>query len=301
LILHKNAVRFYLIMISTCFFLVHVNSYAQANRDQLHIPDISIDKIEDMIDVGGRKLHFCTYGNKSPSVILISGFNAPQIYWNAIIPDIAEKATVITYDRPGYGKSEIGELPLHGEQTAKDLFVLLEKFKVPKPYIIVGHSYGGDIARLFVSMYPEVTGGLILEDTQHEDILEEQRRLLTGQNLKKLDEMVSHMGDPVNPKSELDYRSATWDQLRKSKPLPKVPYIVITSGERAKGVPPMFSEGAREKLIVLGLDLQKRLLKLIPDGKHIIAEGAGHNIHIEKPEIVSNAIVEMINEVNNEK
>lgn len=56
----------------------------------------------------------------------------------------------------------------------KDIYVLLKNLDVPKPYILVGHSYGGKIARLFASMYSEDLGGLILEDTQHEDILNKQ-------------------------------------------------------------------------------------------------------------------------------
>jgi len=51
----------------------------------------------------------------------------------------------VTYDRAGIGKSEIGDLPTHGEQSAKDLQVLLDKLGVPRPYILVGHSYGGGI------------------------------------------------------------------------------------------------------------------------------------------------------------
>jgi len=50
-------------------------------------------------------------------------------------------------------------------------------------------------------------------------------------------------------------------------------------------------------LIKLGLDFQQRLVDLIPGGKHIIAEGVGHNIHVEKPEILVDPIIEMINKI----
>ena len=99
--------------------------------------------MESMIDVGGRKLHCCVYGSGSPTVVLVSGLEAPQVYWNPVIPDLAAKTTVLTYDRAGIGKSEIGDLPTHGEQSARDLHVLLDKLGLPKPYILVGHSYGG--------------------------------------------------------------------------------------------------------------------------------------------------------------
>ena len=247
--------------------IITIDLLAQNNRGQVQIPEISIDRNEKMIDVGGRELHCCIYGKDSPTVVLLSGFNAPQIYWNSVIPDLAERATVVTYDRPGYGKSQIGELPLHGEQTAKDLHILLEKLDIPKPYIIVGHSYGGSIARLYVSMYPEDIGGLVLEDSQHEEILDEQRKLLEGEDLKVLEDMVKRMSAPVNAKTDLEYQETTRVQLKESDPLPVVPYVVITAGERMQTIPPIFSEKGRKDLLILGKELQKRLLTLIPGGK----------------------------------
>jgi len=256
--------------------------------------ELTIEGAEHMIDVGGRSLDARVYGKGSPTVVLISGLNAPQSYWNTVVPALAEEATVVTYDRPGMGKSEVGSLPLHGEQSAKDLHVLLERLELPKPYIIVGHSYGGTVARLFVSMYPKDIGGLILEDSQHESILEEQRKLLKGADLETLNNMVARMSNTAAPKTELDYNAVTREQERKSAPLPKIPYVVITSADRSKAVPPVFSEEARPQLIALGMELQKKLVDLVPGGKHIVAQGVGHNIHVDKPEVLLEPLREMI-------
>jgi pimeloyl-ACP methyl ester carboxylesterase len=76
-----------------------------------------------MIDAGGRRIHCVAYGSGSPTVVLVSGLESPQEYWNSVIPDLAAKTTVVTFDRAGIGKSEIGDLPTHGEHTAKDLRV----------------------------------------------------------------------------------------------------------------------------------------------------------------------------------
>jgi len=127
--------------------------------------------MEQLVDVEGRKLSCTVYGQGAPTVVLISGFNAEQSCWNPVIPELIDKATIVTYDRPGVGKSEKGNLPLHAEQSAKDLFSLLQKTDVPKPYIIVGHSIGAGIARLFTFMHPEDVGGLIFEDGVHESLL----------------------------------------------------------------------------------------------------------------------------------
>lgn len=191
-------------------------------EEQRGILEISTPRTESMIDVGGRRLHCFAYGNGSPTVVLVSGFESPQVYWNSVIPDLATRTTVVTFDRAGIGKSEIGDLPTHGEQSAKDLRVLLDKLSVPTPYILVGHSYGGSVVRLFASMYPDDLGGLILEETQHEDILSEMRNILKGKDLETFEQvLVARFDAPENPKTEGDYRNATREQLKKSKLCPE--------------------------------------------------------------------------------
>ena len=269
-----------------------------ALQESVRIPEISTPRIERLIDVGGRKLHGCVYGKGSPTVVLVSGLEAPQRYWNPVIPELAAKATVVTYDRPGVGQSEIGGLPTHGERSAKDLQVLLAKLGVPKPYILVGHSYGGSVVRLFASMYPNVMGGLVLEDTQHEDVLTEMRKILAGKDLEAFDKlMADRFNAPENPKTEADYRNMTREQLKKSGPLPRIPLVVLAAAGRAKAMAPIFSAEAIEKMARLDGELNDQLAALIPGGKLMIIEGTGHNIHLDKPEALIAPLVEMIRQV----
>jgi pimeloyl-ACP methyl ester carboxylesterase len=204
----------------------------------------------------------------------------------------------VTYDRAGIGKSEINDLPTHGEQSAKDLRVLLEKLSVPKPYILVGHSYGGFVARLFASMFPDDLGGMILEETQHEDILGEMRNILKGKDLETFEQVLGARFDaPENPKTESDYRNVTRKQLRGSKPLPQIPFVILTCVDRAKAMQPMFSDAAIEELIELDIALMSKLADSIPGGKQIMVEGTGHNVHVDKPEVLIAPVVEMIQDV----
>jgi pimeloyl-ACP methyl ester carboxylesterase len=295
------------ILMNLICFNSHLLSNSQASngfrQEQIRIPEISTPKNENMIDVRGRKLHCCVYGNGAPTVVLVSGLEAPQAYWNSIIPDLAAKTTVMTYDRAGVGKSEIGDLPTHGEQSAKDLHVLLDKLAVPKPYILVGHSYGGNVVRLFASMYADDMGGLILEDTQHEDVLNELRKILKGKDLEAFEQLVvARFRAPANPKTEADYRDITREQVRKSKPLPPMPFVILSTGsERAKAMQTMFSAEAIEKIAKLDFDLQIKMAALIPGGRLIIVEGAGHDIHLGKPEALIVPVVEMIKQVREKK
>lgn len=282
-----------LFLISTFVMSLHGSP-----QEQARIPEISTPKIEKMIDVGGRKLDCCVYGKGAPTVVLVSGLEAPQAYWNSVIPELAARTTVVTYDRAGVGKSEIGDLPTHGERSARDLQALLDKLNVPKPYILVGHSYGGNVVRLFASMDPEDMGGLILEDTQHEDVLVELRKILKGKDLEAFDRlMTDRFRTPEDPKTEADYREITREQLRESQPLPRIPFVVLTSSGRAEAMRPIFSDEAIGEIARSDRALNKKLAALIPGGRQIIVEGTGHDIHVDKPEALIVPLLEMIKEV----
>ena len=261
----------------------------------VNIPPLAIKGAEHMIDVGGRRLHCVVYGSGGPTAVLVSGFQAPQAYWNPVVSGIAELTTVVTYDRPGYGKSERGDLPVHGRQSADDLHVLLRKLGVPKPYLLVGHSYGGRIVRLFAAAYPADTAGLILEEAGHEDLPDAQLEALTGKDRETLAAMIAPYRTTVpNAHTETDYMAETVEQLRRSGPLPHVPLTVITAASRGSGLPAVFSPENQARLTEVAMALQKKLAELIPGGEQILVEGAGHNVHLDKPEAVLAPIRAMI-------
>lgn len=266
------------------------------------IPPLAIKGNERMIDVGGRRLHCVVYGSGQPTVVLVSGFQAPQAYWNPVVAGIAEMTTAVTCDRAGYGQSEMGDLPVHGRQSAADLHVLLAKLGVPKPYLLVGHSYGGRIVRLFASAYPDDTAGLVLEEAAHEDLPDAQLAALTGKDRDTLAAMIAPFRAKVpDPRTETDYMAETIEQLRRSGPLPRVPLAVITSAARGSGLPAVFSPANQAKLAEVAMAMQKKLVELVPGAEHILVEGAGHNVHVERPEAVVAPIRAMIARLRGQK
>jgi pimeloyl-ACP methyl ester carboxylesterase len=294
----------YIILFLTVIFLFGLKSTSMAQqrstgqKEYYRVPEVNIERNERDIDVGGRKLNCRMYGKGEPVVVLISGFGALQEMWNPIVTDIAELTTVITYDRAGYGKSELGDLPTHGKQTSKDLYILLEKLGISGKCVLLGHSYGGRILRIFASMYPEKVAGMIIEDSSYEDMRIYMRKILKGNELEFFNSFESMTtGNTKNPRTERDYMNVTWKQLQESGPLPEVPLTVLTAGILPEHRD--FSKETGDRLRVRRMEGQKKLANLVPGGKHIIVENVGHVMHLEKPGPVIDAVKQMVKSIRN--
>ncbi len=129
-----------------------------------------------LIDVGGYKMHINESSRqskiKSPTVILDAGFACFSLVWNLVQPEIAQFAHVYSYDRAGLGWSESSPSPRTSCNMIVELHTLLETIGAPKPYILVGHSFGGLVMQLYANTYPDDVFGLVLVDSSHENILE---------------------------------------------------------------------------------------------------------------------------------
>jgi pimeloyl-ACP methyl ester carboxylesterase len=118
-----------------------------------------------LIDVGGHRLHLNCTGTGSPTVVLEPGAGATSSDLGWIAPALAHHTRVCVYDRAGRGWSEPADTPQDGAQIATDLHTLLHRGKVPGPYVVAGHSFGGLYALTFAARYPDEVAGMVLVDS----------------------------------------------------------------------------------------------------------------------------------------
>jgi pimeloyl-ACP methyl ester carboxylesterase len=110
-------------------------------------------------------LHRNVTGQGQPVIILEAGIAATSLSWSRVQDELSRETTVLSYDRAGLGWSEA--TAAHdgtARSSAEDLKALLDETPYPPPYILVGHSYGGLVVRIFQQLYPEKVAGLVLVD-----------------------------------------------------------------------------------------------------------------------------------------
>ncbi|MCP5094364.1 MAG: alpha/beta fold hydrolase [Chloroflexi bacterium] len=97
-------------------------------------------------------------------LVLIAGLGYDRWMWHRMVPGLAARFQVITFDNRGAGGSDKPAGPYTADLLASDLLALLDELGVEKT-AVMGHSMGGFIAQAFVLNYPERVHKLILSAT----------------------------------------------------------------------------------------------------------------------------------------
>lgn len=118
----------------------------------------------DLVKIPGGEMHVVRMGSGSPAVVLESGIAASSLNWCMLQPDLARFTTAYSYDRAGFGWSTTDDSSCSLEKITRDLHALLQALNVPRPYILVGHSFGGYIVRAYAHRFSGELAGLVLVD-----------------------------------------------------------------------------------------------------------------------------------------
>ena len=119
------------------------------------------------MDIGGYRLHINCTGKGSPTVVVDAGWGDSSAGWGWVQPEVAKTTRICTYDRAGMGWSEVSPQPRTAREFAKELHTLLKNANEPGPYVLVGHSMGGNTMRVYAHDFPAEVAGLVLIDPQN--------------------------------------------------------------------------------------------------------------------------------------
>jgi pimeloyl-ACP methyl ester carboxylesterase len=113
---------------------------------------------------------------RGPVVVFESGLGLPGSLWRPVVALLPADRAVLCYDRAGLGASDPGTPPRSGVRQAGELRELLHALGLAPPYVLVGHSAGAFVVRLFALDHPDEVAGVVLVDPSHEDERAARRR-----------------------------------------------------------------------------------------------------------------------------
>lgn len=277
-----------------------------------------------LVDIGdGRKMYIECIGEGSPTVVLVAGQRGSAADWHitasrtmptepAVVGEVARFTRVCAYDRPGtpvgdrFSRSDPTPQPMNAAAALSDLHALLQAAGENIPYVLVGHSAGGLVVRLFASTYPRKVAGMVLIDALAEGLQDAetpeqwaiQRILLRG------DIDASLIEYPALERVDAD---TSFDQLRAAPALRPMPLIVLSADEPIGPVVAAMVPGSAW-LDGVPVDFgyvidaaqrssQAKLAALVPGSRHVTDTHSGHNVHHEQPRLVVETIRDVVTAV----
>lgn len=283
-----------------------------------------------LVDVGGYRVHLYCVGTGNPTVVILgAGYSFD---WGLVQPQIAGITQICVYDHSGSAWSDEGPKDSCALRV-QEVHAALKSAGITGPYVLVGHSLGGVIARLYAAQYPDEVAGIVFVDHAFAMI---NRRPASGapattvatpppmpppsasapvgktsmgmtddSNFSKLParDLELHRWwaahAKANPPSLADLDMlldciAQADEIAKDQahPFGDKPLVDVSAGNLPPVPPPMAEKQASKYT-----ELQTKLLSLSSNSKQLTAENSGHFIIIDRPDVVVDAIEEVVKSV----
>ncbi|MDD5369721.1 MAG: alpha/beta hydrolase [Anaerolineaceae bacterium] len=266
-----------------------------------------------MVDIGGFRLHALVCGQGAPVVLLEPALGGFALQYSHIQSAVSAFTRVLAYDRAGQGWSDFSPNPRKPINLAAELKALLGSLDLQPPYVLVGHSFGGLLTRIYAGFYPEEVAGVVLVDANHVDewdsypdidkmvsraamgvrLLKFVSRLGLGKQLTKislgsaakslskedLNVFLAVASQPKHHETMLaevtQHRFYLGPQSEVPRTLGDTPLIVVTAGNSVSGSGKIGSMTG-EQVNALHQRLQRDLVQLSSQSEQLIVPGATH-------------------------
>ena len=269
----------------------------------------------------GRRLRTVVAGDaEGPLVVFEAGMSAPAASWVHTQREVSAYARTLSYDRAGYGGSDVDAADRTLDRIVEDLVALLDAQGETDPVVLVGHSWGGPILRVFSELHPERVAGLVFVDASLSEAMPEKNAKLAQVSFAVMAVLARLGGRSIIRKvtmphgaspeisaadiavMERDYlcvqamkaggREAkqiinalpTMRRLQ-DKGTPDVPTACIQGGRIDRGMATL-----RPALNATAA----QLMAAVPNGRVVVVNEAGHLVPQECPAPVRDAILEVV-------
>lgn len=239
---------------------------------------------DTLLDVGGYRLHLVVHRGTSPlTIVMESGGGASLDDWAGLDSALARStgATVVAYDRAGFGGSETGPPDLTPEQQVRQLDLALERLGTPSGRLVIGHSYGGLLAVMHGHLYAAQVRGLVLVDAMNARFVR-----ATGNFVHTT---VPHIEHPATARDSAIARMVSgFDRLVASPAASDVdlelPIVVVTAGQPWWGKPEIDREWRAA---------HEAMAKAAPGRRLVVAERSRHQVPKDRPDTILDAVASL--------
>ncbi len=280
----------------------------------------------ELIAVNGQQMHIYCVGEGNPTVIVEQGLGGQSLAWDELNQQMAKITRTCAYDRVGMGYSEPIDQPTLAVDVADNLYTLINSARIEDDIVFVAWSAGGVYAREFYQRYPEKVAGMVLLDSSHE---QQSIRMPPPNNQENIDRLnrnyrLSQVGylrisgyfehqfrnsslpkDDVARLIAIYKKSHTYRTLanegvgfaldlaegRSPPRLGDIPLVVIAEGKPNNS----FMEGHLD----IWHDMQRELAALSSNSQFLIAKNSAHAIHQSEPELILEALENVVTAVRN--
>ncbi len=287
-----------------------------------------------LVEVDGLQMHLDCRGSGKPVVILEAGLGFGSSSWSLVHDAMSEHSEICAYDRPGLDWSEPINRVAGADEVATRLNKLIELGGIEGPYVLLGMSAGGVYVREYFHQYPQDIIGMVLVDSSHE---QQGTRLPRFDGMQDGDQILRLCSwlQPLGVVRIVDAMGAIFDQLeipedfrallranvnqshtcssilaesqsftaelRDTAPPAKLgdlPLTVLSQGNEPEAIEVLgiTAEMSRAQRVAWD-ELQNELTALSARGQRRIARHSGHVIQLDQPQLVVDAVADMVAEL----
>ena len=278
---------------------------------------------DETVDIGGLKFHVRDWGGSGQAIVLLHGLASTCHIWDQVAPMLARDYAVVAMDQRGHGQSAKPDHGYHFASVGNDLMGLIEAKGLEHP-IVVGHSWGADVAVEFAAAHDGVSkgiclvdGGMIEPSVRHESLADAREQMappiFTGVSLSQFVERIRSRRDPATMTPEFEavilanfevledntirawlsrdnhlrIIDALWDHHPPAL-FPKVSCPVLVLPSRREDSPEAAERNERRAVSV------QTAVDALPNGKVVWLEDSIHDVPVQRPGLVAGLIKEHI-------
>jgi pimeloyl-ACP methyl ester carboxylesterase len=263
--------------------------------------------------VNGVRLHYELQGSGEISLALVHGSWDSHHVWDVVVPALAERFRVLTYDRRGHGQSERPAGQGSVREDVADLAALIEHLDL-LPAWVVGNSFGASIALRLAAERPGLLRGLIVHEPPLFSVLDDEQSFtsMLAEVTEKIGAVVEriasgdHAGAAVQFVETVALGPGTWAQLPpdvQQMHIANAPTFLDETNDPEQLAFDLDSIRGFSKpaLLTLGdkspppfAPVVAKLAQVLPHAEVVTVGGAGHIPHTTHPSAYVETIVSFI-------